>query len=191
MMSPNQRRNTIIAFAVILLLIFLWLLSFLLPHPKAKPVVQPIIAPPAVTTPTASPYTTEQLQQEKQTRTQSAGIIATSKLFVERFGSYSNEADFQNIRDVIPLMSQAFGAATTADLATKKQPTGFYGITTRVITVKVVSQDEKAGTATIDLSTQRVEENGSAQNTKTKYQDVELTFVKESGVWKIDSATWR
>lgn len=118
-------------------------------------------------------------------------MTITAKLFAERYGSYSNEANFQNIRDVIPLMSAKFGTATTADLATKKAPSGFFGITTRVITVKVVSQDEKKGTAVIDLSTQRVEENGSAQNTTTKYQDIELSFVKESGVWVVDSAKWQ
>ena len=113
-----------------------------------------------------------------------------AKIFVERYGSYSNEANFQNIRDVIPLMSAEFAAATTADLTSKKQPNGFYGVTTRVITVKVVSQSEADGTADVVLSTQRTEENGSAQNTKTKYQDVELTFVKEAGVWMVDSVKW-
>lgn len=191
MMTPKQRRNIIIILSLILLLIFLWLLSFLLPkaQPKAEkaPVVENSIAPKQV----ASPYTTEQLQQEKQSRVEASSVITLSKLFTERFGSYSNEANFQNIRDVIPLMSKKFAAATEKDLATKAIPVGIYGITTRVITVNVILQDEASGTAITSLSAQRVEEKGSAQNPSTKYQDIRLMFVREAGVWKIDSADWQ
>lgn len=189
MISPKQRRNTIIAIGIILLLILLWLLSFLLP--KTKPVTEtPVPQATKTQDSTQTPFTNQQLEEEKEVRTQTSSMTTTAKLFVERYGSYSNEANFQNIRDVIPLMSAEFAAATTADLATKTPPNGFYGVTTRVITVKVVSQSEADGTADVVLSTQRTEENGSAQNTKTKYQDVELTFVSESGVWKVDSVKW-
>lgn len=190
MMTPKTRRNIIIALAVILLLILLWLLSFLIPKTKKTATPTPE-APVTITPPTTSPFTTEQLQKEKETRVQASGVTTVAKIFTERFGSFSNEANFQNVRDVLPLMTNSFRAATEKSLATKTAPTGFYGITTRVITVSVVSQDETKGTAKIDLSTQRVEENGSAQKTTTKYQDIELTFLKESGVWKVDSATWR
>lgn len=185
-MSPAQRRNSIIAISIGLLLVFLWLLSFLLPKSAPQAPAEQTTSPAPVQT----PFTTQQLQQEKEVRVQASSVTTTAKLFVERYGSYSNEANFQNIRDLIPLMTEKFAAATTADLATKKAPTGFFGVTTRVITVDVVSQDEKQGTAVINLSTQRVEENGSAQNAQTKYQDVELTFATESGVWKVDSVKW-
>lgn len=189
MISPKQRRNTIIAIGIILLLILLWLISLLLP--KAKPVTE--IPVPQVTTTqdsTQTPFTNQQLEAEKEVRTQTSSVTTTAKLFTERFGSYSNEANFQNIRDVIPLMSAELAALTTADLATKTSPIGFYGITTRVIAVKTVTQREEDETANVVLSTQRTEENGSAQNTTTKYQDIELTFVRESGVWKVDSVKW-
>lgn len=187
MMSPAQRRNSIIAISIGLLLVFLWLLSFLLPKPAPQVPAEQTTSPAPVQT----PFTTQQLQQEKEVRVQASNVTTTAKLFTERYGSYSNEANFQNIRDLIPLMTEKFAAATVADLATKKAPMGFYGVTTRVITVDVVSQDEKQGTAVINLSTQRVEENGSAQNAQTKYQDVELMFATESGVWKVDSIKWQ
>jgi hypothetical protein len=167
----------------------LWLVSLFLP--KAKPVIETPI--PQTTTTQESiqtPLVNEQLKEEQEERVQTSSMTTTAKLFVERYGSYSNEANFQNIRDVIPLMSVAFADATTADLATKTPPTGFYGVTTRVISVKVVSQNETEGTAELLLSTQRTEEKGSAQNTTTKYQDVQLMIVTETGVWKVDSVTW-
>ncbi len=188
-MSPYTRRNTIIILSIVLLLILLWLLSFLIPKSRTStPASQ---TAPASQTESQTSFTSQQLEQEKAIRTQASAVTTTAKLFVERYGSYSNEANFQNIRDVIPLMSVKFAAATTADLVNKKAPAEYYGVTTRVITAKVVSQDDKSGTAVIDLATQRVEENGSAQNKTTKYQDIELLFVKESGVWMVDSAKWR
>ncbi len=193
MMTPKKRATWIVLISVILAIIFLLVLWFLFFRGKPKVVPAstatktPVVTQPAQTSPTVSQQVTA---QEKQTRTEAAGVIALSKLFTERYGSWSNEADFQNVRDLIPLMSKSFAASTTASLTTKKIPTGFYGITTRVITVTVVKNDEKAGVATVDLDTQRQEERGTAQNMSIKYQKIELTFVKESGVWVVDSATW-
>ena len=189
-MTPKKRATIIILICLGILIIFLWILWFFF-HPKTTtPTVKPSTTSTSQTAP-ASTVSQQATEQEKQLRTQAAGVIALAKLFTERYGSYSNEADFQNIRDVIPLMSKTFAATTTADLATKKIPTGFYGITTRVITVKVLKNDDKAGMALVDVDTQRQEETGSAQNTSVKYQTIELAFVKESGVWLVDSATWR
>ena len=192
MMTPKKRATWIVIISVILAIIFFLILWFLFFRGKPKATPAPTAKAPVVTqsipsTPTVSQQVTA---QEKQTRTEAAGVIALSKLFTERYGSWSNEADFQNVRDLIPLRSKSFAATTTANLATKSIPTGFYGITTRVITVTVLKNDEKAGIAKIDLDTQRQEERGSAQNTSIKYQKIELTFVKESGVWLVDSATW-
>lgn len=189
MMTPKQRRNIILGLSLALLLFFLLIIWFLLPKQKSGTEIPKEV--PTTVPVTTSPYTTEQLQVEKETRMQASGVIAASKLFVERYGSYSNEANFQNVKDVLSLMSEKFRAATEKDLLAKVAPKGYFGVTTRVVTASVVMQDETKGTAVIDLSTQRVEENGSAQNTTTKYQDIQLTFVKESGVWKVDSATWR
>jgi len=129
--------------------------------------------------------------EQQEVRTQSATVNSASKLFVERYGSYSNEANYQNVTDVLPLMSKSFAAQTRSELAGKTAPQGFFGVTTRVIAVDVISQDEASGTAEVLVSTQRVEEQGSAQNTFTLYQDMKLLLVKESGEWKIDSALWQ
>lgn len=190
MMTPRKRATLIVLIVIAFIALLIFLLSLLFRHPK--PSAQPVAQPAATEQSPATPTITSQIyKQEQETRNGSSDVIAFSKMFTERYGSYSNQANFQNIRDVIPLMSASFGSKTESDLKNKKAPDTFYGVTTRVITVKVVKSDEKAGTATVDLTTQQEEEIGSAQNTSVKYQDIELTFVKESGVWKVDSATWR
>jgi len=190
MMTPKKRAISIVLIAIAIILFLAFVLSALFLRPKATPA--PVAQPqPTAQQPAPTTVSGEMLKQENATRNGASELISFAKLFAERYGSYSNQANFQNIRDVIPLMSASFGSVTEKALLNKKAPEGFYGITTRVITVKVVSKDETAGTATIDLTTQREEEKTSAQNTSVKYQDIEMTFVKESGVWKVDSATWR
>ncbi len=190
-MTPKQRRAILIGIGVAFLLLLLWLLMMLLPKRAPEVKEAPVTQTEAPATPAQTPFSDQQLQAEKQTRTQASGVIVVAKMFVERYGSYSNEANFQNVRDVLPLMSAGFAASTTADLATKTAPTGYYGITTKVITVQSISQNDAEGTASVRVSTQQVEEIGSAQNTAVRYRDMDLTFVKESGVWVVDSATWR
>ncbi len=194
MITPRQRRTTILLIIAILILLLAWVLYVLFSKPKPVPEpVEPVVSVSVIEEPVKKeePTISElNLQKEQVERVQAADVIMLSKLFVVRYGSFSNDAEFANITDVIPLMSQAFAASTTAGLANRTASTDFYGITTRVITVKVKQTNEKEGTATVVVSTQRVEENGSAQNTSIKYQDMELMFVKESGVWKVDSAKW-
>ncbi|MEK7452306.1 MAG: hypothetical protein AAB664_03120, partial [Patescibacteria group bacterium] len=159
MMTPRQRVTwiVIISLAIILFLVFIIMTLF---FRSKKPVEQPVVAPVVELAP-APVITNQILKQENDTRNGSSVLIAFAKMFAERYGSYSNQANFQNIRDVIPLMSQSFGEATKTSLEQKKAPEGFYGVTTRVITVTLKKSDEKEGTATIVLTTQRSEEKDS------------------------------
>lgn len=192
-MNPTTRRNVLIAILVALALLIAFLLWFFL-RPKPKPVVitPPVVAekplPTAATKPTVSQ---EKTKKEQAVRVASASLQSASKTFVERYGSYSTEADFANLTDVLPLMSKAYAATTAAYIATAVSPKEYYGVTTRVITVKVDAQDDAAGTAQVTLTTQREEAKGSVQNVSVKYQDIALTFVKEDGEWKVSNALWK
>ena len=119
----------------------------------------------------------------------SADVVSLSKSFVTRYGSYSNEAHFANLLDVLPLMSADFAQKTMEFIETTEIPETYYGINTSVITVKVDVQDEVSSQVTI--TTQREESEGSPQNTRVSFQDIILTFVKEDGAWKVDSAIWQ
>lgn len=189
-MSPKTRRNLLIAILVLLLLLLAFLLWwFLKPEPAA-----PVVTPPAPTT-TLPPSDTESLsetrqQEEQEERNGTASIQSASKTFAERYGSYSTEAEFANLRDVLPLMSASFAADTEAFVDGATPAAEYYGVTTRVISVSVDAVDETAGTATVTVTTQREEAKGDIQNITVRYQDLRLTFVSENGTWKVSSATW-
>ncbi len=194
MMDPRTRRNILIVLLVALALLIAFLLWFFL-KPKPKPVV---ITPPIVVEkplPTASTkkptVSEEKTKKEQAVRVESASLQSASKTFAERYGSYSTEADFANLTDVLPLMTKAYAAKTAAYVETAVSPTEYYGVTTRVITVKVDAQDDAAGTAQVTLTTQREEAKGDVQNVSVKYQDLVLSFEMESGSWKVANAVWK
>ncbi len=193
MMTRRKRVAIVILILLILLLLIGWLLYVLLSGrasaPSSTPVVQEASKEEVI--PSRPTVSEVELEQERQTRATSADVAALSKTFIERYGSYSNEAAFANLRDVLPLMSNAFAASTQAFIDEGEVPEEYYGVSTRIVSVEVNSKDEAAGRATVKAMTQREESVGSPQNETVKYQEIILTFVMEDGAWKIDSASWQ
>ncbi len=67
----------------------------------------------------------------------------------------------------------------------------YYGITTKAIFQEVIKFDDNVGLAQILVKTQRREATGTMTNTTSFYQDISISFLKESGMWKVDSANWQ
>lgn len=193
MITRKQRLIIIGSIILIALLLLLWILLTL----RKPAVTEPVV----VLQPTEEVVEKQKINvQDKnidiqsdsdtQKRQKTASINSLSKTFVERYGSYSNEAKFQNLKDVILMMAPEFAANTQNIIDTGKSPNEYYGITTRVITVNVEELDETAGTAIVVLNTQREESKVSVSNTSVWYQKIRVEFVKLSGVWKVVSASW-
>ncbi|OGL95779.1 hypothetical protein A2348_00080 [Candidatus Uhrbacteria bacterium RIFOXYB12_FULL_58_10] len=190
MISQKTRRNIFLTILILLVLLLMFLLWwFLRPEPAAPIVITPT---PIVTIPASDTGSiSETRQQEEQvSRNQTASIQSASKTFAERYGSYSNEANFANLRDVIPLMNASFARETLAFVDAATAPVDYYAVTTRVISVSVDAVDEATGTATVTVTTQREEAKGSVQNVSVRYADLRLTFVTENGSWKVSSVSW-
>ena len=192
MISRRKRTIFILLALLVLLLLLLWfLMAFLSRTPETE------IGPTETTTeeevddviPSNPTISEEAVERERETRNGSSDVISLSKSFVERYGSYSNEAEFANLVDVLPLMSDSFASETEDFIESAVAPEEYYGVSTQIVTVSVLSQSESQ--ATVLLTTQREEANGSPQNTSVYYQDIELVFVKEGGEWRVNSATWR
>jgi len=191
MISPNQRRFILWALLIGIIVLIIWLLIQVLYHPKPKQTSSSSTVPTAQTPSSANSLSQQLQQKEQESRTATSDVLSLAKQFVARYGSYSNESVFANIRDVMPLMSKAFQQKTETYLAANVAPKEYYGVTTRVLTAKTTTSSETNGTATVKLTTQREESVTSPQNKTVKYQDILVNFVKESGVWKIDSAVWQ
>lgn len=190
MLSAKTRRNLLVVLLALLALLIAFLLWWFL---RSKPQPNPVVQPTAEETlPDAVRETIKEQRQKEaqQTRTNTASVQSASKTFAERYGSYSTEAEFANLRDVLPLMSASLAAETEAFIEGSIPAAEYYGVTTRVISLSVDASDETVGTAQVTVTTQREETKGTAQNASVRYQDLVLRFVREDGQWKVSSATW-
>ena len=113
--------------------------------------------------------------------------------FAERFGSYSNVGDFENVLDLKVYMTesmQAWADSYVADARTKPRSAEYSGTTTRAISVDVSAIDEDAGTASLTVKTQRRETGSTVGSDRVYYQDLKLDFLKSGDVWKVNSVAW-
>lgn len=190
-MMTRRKRLAVLGLLILLLILVLLLLwRFLRPVPEAAPTEPDLsLKPDEILTDTPT-LAEQQLKEEQDTRAQTAGATTVAKMFVERYGSYSNEAEFQNLRDVLPLMTDTFAEKTRAFIEGAEIPETFYGVTTRVLIVQVERMDETAGEATFKINTQQERAEGSAQNVSVHYQEIRVELKREAGVWKVSSAAW-
>jgi len=115
--------------------------------------------------------------------------------FAERFGSYSNHSDFENMTDLKVFMSEKM--AVWADgFIEEARESGDYtdvyeGVVTKAISSEIKSINESQGQAEILVKTQKIKSGGQTSKSSISYEDVLIVFVKESGIWKVDSAYWQ
>jgi len=134
----------------------------------------------------------KQVNKDEITKTELKMIAAS---FAERFGSFSNQSDYGNIRDLKIFMTA--GMQKWADdfiiesRAENSDSSIYHGFTTKAITKEIRQFDEAAGRAEILIKTQRKEAAGTTGNTTTFYQDIIIKFIKEKGAWKVSEANWQ
>jgi hypothetical protein len=133
----------------------------------------------------------EQPQAEKVTEEDLKRIAAS---FAERFGSYSNQSNYGNIRDLkIFMSSKMLGWADgyiKKEMSKNADSSIYIGMTTKAASVKVKQFDDDLGKAEILVSTQRRMSTGTLSNMVSYQQDIEISFIKEREAWKVDSAEW-
>lgn len=113
-----------------------------------------------------------------------------AELFAERYGSYSNQGDYQNVRDLLPVMTSGYRAKTEATLAAAapQRAQTFEGVTSVKISSDVRSFDETAGTAVVGVTLQQ--EKISGTSTVSGYRTLRMELKKIGEDWRIDAARW-
>ncbi len=121
-------------------------------------------------------------------------VTTLVRAFAERFGSFSNQSDFENVRELSPFMSPVmqlwadrFIAESRAKLV-KGAP--YYGVTTRVLQMQVRALDEKAGSGEVLAKTQRREVKGN-ETPRSFSQDLLVSVKKIDGEWKVERVEWK
>ncbi len=136
--------------------------------------------------------TTPQISEEEKLKAQLTKMAAS---FSERYGSYSNQSDYENLEDLLPFMSSSLKLKTENFIREKRASGGdaaiYYGITTKALKSEATEFLPETGTAKFKISTQRQETVGASVNARVFYQEVEMTLIKESGIWKVNEVAWQ
>lgn len=193
---PRALKIIFVTIIIILIIAAIFLLFF---RKKETPAPTPTEAPVNVNAAPAPvelnvnvPITAPPLTDEEKLK---SDLSRLASAFAERFGSYSNQSNFENITDLEVFMTakmQAWAHDFIEKMRAEKPDTSIYwGITTRALKTEVLNFDENLGRAEILVSTQRREAVGTTTNAKVYYQDIVLKFAKEEGAWKVDEAAWK
>lgn len=105
-----------------------------------------------------------------------------AKIFLERYGTYSSDNNYQNIRDVEDLVTGSLWKKLSARLSVKVVATGFTGVTSRVITAEISDWGESAAKVSANLI--RTEEKGGTIN--STQQTASVSLIKVGNEWLVD-----
>ena len=147
--------------------------------------------PPAVNPPAPSAIIPPLAPSAPLSTEAQLGSVAFS--FAETYGSFSNQGGSENLERLRFLMTRALNQWTDTFIAQHKtnDSTGntlYYGITTRALSSRVTAQD---GThLQFVVQTERTEVRGIAGNATRSLQDLTIDFIREDGVWKVNTLTW-
>ncbi|OGF27754.1 hypothetical protein A2331_06630 [Candidatus Falkowbacteria bacterium RIFOXYB2_FULL_34_18] len=123
-------------------------------------------------------------------------LMRIASSFAERLGSYSNQSNFNNIKDLDVFMSKKMQKWANDYIVQKNKENimseVYYGIITQSTDAQVEDIDEDAGTASVLVKTRRREFLGSKENASDVFaQNIIVDYIKESGIWKVNEATWQ
>jgi hypothetical protein len=206
-----SRRTRNIIIVVIILLALLLLILWLLSRQQAEPSGEPAGGEPGSISkplggqldtsygsnvngvkPPAQPSTpgSEKAPPPPDTRSNLKRLAAA---FSERYGSFSNTSDYENLLDLKAFMTQSMADSTdryVADARAKSAASAeYYGMSTRALSTEVKTLDETAGTAEIIVTAQR--HSSGSLGEKIYYQSINVSFTKSGDVWRVSAANWQ
>ena len=192
-MTARRRAILIVALALLLIGIIIFAIIYFWPKPVAAPVIAQPAAPTTVgTTPTPAAVQNPLKPIVLAAPAGSTAAAQMAELFAERYGSYSNQGDFQNLKDLLPVMTASYRAKTEVYLATA-QPAdvaNYAGVTSLKISTQVRSYSDSAGTAVIAVTLQQQKSVGASVTPAISYRTLRMALKRAGKDWQVDSAVW-
>jgi len=199
------RTKLFIIIGVIVLIILSISMFFLVGAEKIKEKIDPSASTPALTDTNSSQSTQTNVdQQVGQTvndvdvskveikkltseETEKNGVRQLARIFTERYGSYSTDSNFQNVKDLESLSTNDLWQVLKAKIGTTQNGSEYLGMSTKVVSMKLTKWG--ASSAQVDLDTLRKEEKSGGAIT-SKNQSITVYLVKTSGKWLVDDVKW-
>lgn len=207
-MDNNKKKVGIIIFLLALIFLGVWIYIFYFRNPKTPSLIpagktatsttldesgKDILFEEAKKEATPKVFTFD-VKKEDVREWSAEDLRKFAASFAERFGSFSNQANYENVTLAKNFMSQAFSKWAddyVAEKTKEKYSGSYYGMTTTALVSEVKQYDKDAGQAQVMVKTTRRENNDSAGTSKDFNQDILISLIKENGEWKIDNAEWQ
>ena len=190
------RKKTIIILAVIIIIIIGLAVALMLTdenffNPQSKDTQADItgsISQPAIN---ANQPDQELPAAPEPVLTQNEQFLTTvARNFAERFASYSTDSHAANLVEVKLLASAKLSAKLDGLINSSGSQGEYYGVSSKVLKVKINNLNEAAGEAEVTVSLQR--EETDAQNKQlVYYQDLYLNLISSGSDWLVDSFAWQ
>lgn len=119
-------------------------------------------------------------------------ILALGRSFTERYGSFSNQNEFENLSRLLTYMTSRLRQDTQAFITEQEQkqsPTDvYYGVTTDVVSINIETFEDKRAVVMVAA---RRRESREGENTVVSSQTARLVMVKQQGEWLVDKFEWQ
>ena len=112
-----------------------------------------------------------------------------AEFFIERFGTYSSDADFANINDLLGFMSASMQSEMTDYKRQTSQQGGYYSVASEIAGIETKTFSLAQRQAQFDIVLGRTEESSGTMQTYN--QEVSVYLVQDStGHWKVNKVVW-
>jgi len=139
-------------------------------------------------------HLTYDLTKEAPHVTNATDLEKIGMSLAERFGSYSNQSDYNNFIDLKIFMTDNMKAWVDTYIASLKKTAvagaGYSGQETTALVAKTTSFDDKAGTALVVVTVERAASTDQIGGGKPEIAKLDLTFKKVNNDWLMDKAYW-
>lgn len=117
-----------------------------------------------------------------------------AKIFVGRFGTYSNQAGVEQFSDLklfVTAKMQTWVDEQVAKILSGQPDYNIYHVVvTKVVSVNISSLNKTTGTATVVVNARRTDQTGDEAE-KITNPEIKLEVVKAGKRWKVDSVVWQ
>jgi len=117
-----------------------------------------------------------------------AEVERLTRLFVERFGSYSNFSNFANISSLEAFMTssmKSYAQGFINDTTNTAPISGYYGVTTTLLGLTVDSLS-LGGSAVVNIIVQEDTQDGLDGEVVNNLKDGRVEFIYSGGKWLVD-----
>jgi hypothetical protein len=194
-MSKRTKFIILISVGTIIIIVLLFFIKYIYEQNfsvEKKPIKTPSIIEPKTEEQTFLLSEISPLTKKTKER---AAIEKMVFNFIESFGSYSNQSDFQNMSGLkifaTSKMQNLIDDFINQEETKNKSTNNYFGITTKVLAIKEVNSNLEETAIEFLINTQREEGKESTQNIKVFYQNVLVKLIKQGDDWKVDEVEWK